>query len=409
MSEKLAVHGGKPVRENPLFYGLHWTDEEDIQAVVDVLKSDYITMGSKIDEFEQSICKYLGAKYGVAVSSGTAALHGAMFGLGIQPGDEVITTPMTFAATSNAILYLGGTPVFADIDPNTGNINPIEIEKKITPKTKAIVPVHYAGLPCDMGAIREIADRYNLNVVEDAAHALGAEYKIDDKWYKVGACAHSAMAVFSFHPVKHITTGEGGMILLNDEGLEKKSRRIRMHGVSLDIRNRFKKSVWLYEMVDLGYNYRITDFQCALGISQLKKLTKFLERRREIAEQYRIAFQEMEELSLPNPSASQMALTKHAWHLYVIRLNLERLKATREDIYFALWVENVRSQVHYIPVHLHPYYQKKLSCRKGDFPVAESFYERVLSLPLYPKMSEEDVQDVITGVKKVIAYYRKGC
>ena len=408
MSEKLAIHGGKPIRETPLPYGRHWVEEEDIQAVVNVLRSDWITMGPKIDEFEQSVCCYTGAQYAVAVSSGTAALHGAMFGLGIKPGDEVITTPMTFVATANAILYLGGTPVFADIDPKTGNIDPNEIEKKVTPKTKAIIPVHYAGLPCDMAALREIANRYNVRIVEDAAHALGAEYRLDNKWYKVGECAHSDMATFSFHPVKHISTGEGGMILLNDKVLEEKTRRIRMHGVSLDIRKRLdKESIWLYEMVDLGYNYRISDFQCALGISQLKKLNRFLKRRVEIAERYYSAFQEVEELSLPNPSSSLAAVNKHAWHLYVIQLQLDKLKGTRENIYFALRAENIWPQVHYIPVHLHPYYQKRLGYKKGDFPVAESFYERILSLPLYPKMSDEDVDDVVEGVTKVINYYRK--
>jgi len=408
MSEKLAIHGGKPIRETPLPYGRHWVEEEDIQAVVNVLRSDWITMGPKIDEFEQSVCCYTGAQYAVAVSSGTAALHGAMFGLGIKPGDEVITTAMTFVATANAILYLGGTPVFADIDPKTGNIDPNEIEKKVTPKTKAIIPVHYAGLPCDMAALREIANRYNVRIVEDAAHALGAEYRLDNKWYKVGECAHSDMATFSFHPVKHITTGEGGMILLNDKVLEEKTRRIRMHGVSLDIRKRLdKESIWLYEMVDLGYNYRISDFQCALGISQLKKLNRFLKRRVEIAERYYSAFQEVEELSLPNPSSSLAAVNKHAWHLYVIQLQLDKLKGTRENIYFALRAENIWPQVHYIPVHLHPYYQKRLGYKKGDFPVAESFYERILSLPLYPKMSDEDVDDVVEGVTKVINYYRK--
>ena len=408
MSEKLAIHGGKPIRETPLPYGRHWVEEEDIQAVVNVLRSDWITMGPKIDEFEQSVCCYTGAQYAVAVSSGTAALHGAMFGLGIKPGDEVITTAMTFVATANAILYLGGTPVFADIDSKTGNIDPNEIEKKVTPKTKAIIPVHYAGLPCDMAALREIANRYNVRIVEDAAHALGAEYRLDNKWYKVGECAHSDMATFSFHPVKHITTGEGGMILLNDKVLEEKTRRIRMHGVSLDIRKRLdKESIWLYEMVDLGYNYRISDFQCALGISQLKKLNRFLKRRVEIAERYYSAFQEVEELSLPNPSSSLAAVNKHAWHLYVIQLQLDKLKGTRENIYFALRAENIWPQVHYIPVHLHPYYQKRLGYKKGDFPVAESFYERILSLPLYPKMSDEDVDDVVEGVTKVINYYRK--
>ena len=408
MSEKLAIHGGKPIRETPLPYGRHWVEEEDIQAVVNVLRSDWITMGPKIDEFEQSVCCYTGAQYAVAVSSGTAALHGAMFGLGIKPGDEVITTPMTFVATANAILYLGGTPVFADIDSKTGNIDPNEIEKKVTPKTKAIIPVHYAGLPCDMAALREIANRYNVRIVEDAAHALGAEYKIDNLWYKVGSCAHSDMTIFSFHPVKHITTGEGGMILLNNKELEEKTRRIRMHGVSLDIRKRLNKdTIWMYEMVELGYNYRITDFQCALGISQLKKLPKFLQRRREIAERYHAAFKEIEELALPNPSPSLAAMTSHAWHIYVIQLQLDKLKGTREDIYFALRAENIWPQVHYIPIHLHPYYQKRFGYKKGDFPAAESFYDRVLSLPLYSKMSDQDVEDVVESIKKVINYYCK--
>lgn len=408
MAVKLAIHGGRPIRETPLSYGGHWVEKEDIQAVVDVLRGDWITMGPKVGEFEQSFCDYIGAKYAIAVNTGTAALHGAMFGLGIQPGDEVITTPMTFAATSNAILYLGGTPVFADIDLKNGNIDPNEIEKKVTPKTKAIIPVHYAGLPCDMAAIEKIAHRHNLDVVEDAAHALGAEYKIDGRWYKVGACAHSAMAVFSFHPVKHITTGEGGMLLLNDKALEEKTRPIRMHGVSLDIRKRLdKETIWLYEMVDLGYNYRISDFQCALGISQLKKLSMFLERRKNIAERYSVAFHDMEEILLPNLTNAELSKSKHAWHLYVIQLDLKKLNGTREDIYFALRAENIWPQVHYIPVHLHPYYQKRLGCKKGDFPFAEAFYEKVLSLPLYPKMNDEDVDDVVTGVKKVINYYKK--
>jgi UDP-4-amino-4,6-dideoxy-N-acetyl-beta-L-altrosamine transaminase len=408
MSENLAINGGRPIREKPLPYGRHWVDEEDIKAVVDILRGDLITMGPKIAEFEQSFCDYLGAKYAIAVSSGTAALHGAMFGLDIKPGDEVITTPMTFAASSNAILYMRGTPIFADIDPNTGNIDPNEIEKKVTPKTSAIIPVHYAGLPCDMAAIKEIGARYNLKVVEDASHALGAEYKMDGKWHKVGSCAHSTMATFSFHPVKHITTGEGGMMILNDEELEKKTRLIRMHGISLDIRRRLKSElIWIYEMIELGYNYRITDVQCALGISQLKKLTMFLKRRNEIAERYQSAFLEVEELSLPNLSISQMAVNKHAWHLYVIQLNLEKLNATRQDVYFALLAENILPQVHYIPVHLHPYYQNKLGYKKGDYPAAEAFYERILSLPLYPKMSEQDVEDVICTVKKVVNYYRK--
>lgn len=408
MTTKLAIHGGKPIRNKPLLYGRHWLDEDDIQAVVKVLRSDWLTMGGRVDEFEKVVSDYTGAKYGIALSSGTAALHCCMIGLGIQPGDEVITTPMTFVATSNAVLYMGGKPVFADIDPVTGNIDLNEIKKKVNRKTRAIIAVHYAGLPCDMAGIKKIADQYNLKVVEDAAHALGAEYKIDNKWFKVGACAHSDMASFSFHPVKNITSGEGGMVLLNDKKIEKKTRFIRMHGISTDVRKRLKKEfIWLYEMTDLGFNYRITDIQCSLGISQMKKLTKFIKLRKKIAERYHSAFRSMEEISLPNLSASQEAVTKHAWHLYVIKLNLEKLKGSREDIFFALRAENIWPQVHYIPVHLHPYYQKKLGHQKGDFPVAEEFYERILSLPLYPKMSKQDVEDVIAAVNKVIRYFRK--
>tara|TARA_B100000315_G_scaffold184167_1_gene173159 strand:- start:9636 stop:10862 length:1227 start_codon:yes stop_codon:yes gene_type:complete len=408
MSKKLAIHGGKPVRKKPLFYSKHWVDEKDIKAVVKVLRSDWLTMGSSIQRFEKAVAEYAGAKHAIALSSGTAALHGCMFGLGIKPGDEVITSPMTFVASSNAVLYMGGRPVFADINPTTGNIDHDEIKRKISKRTKAIIPVHYAGLPCDMADIKKIANQYNLKIVEDAAHALGSQYKVGNKWFKVGTCAHSDMATFSFHPVKNITSGEGGMILLNDKKLEKKTRFIRMHGISTDIRRRLKKElIWLYEMTDLGLNYRITDIQCALGISQMGKLKKFIKLRNKIAERYQAAFKDMEEISLPNLSAFQKSVLKHAWHLYVIKLNFEKLRGTREDIYFALRAENIWPQVHYIPVHLHPYYKKKLGYKKGDFPIAEAFYERILSLPLYPKMNGQDVEDVINAVKKVIQYYKK--
>lgn len=408
MPEKLAIHGGRPVRRKKIQYSMHWVDDNDIKAVTKVLKSNWLTMGNKIGEFEDALAQYADAKFGIAVSSGTAALHGCMFGLGIKPGDEVITSPMTFAATSNAVIYMGGKPVFADIYPETGNIDPNSIERKITKKTKAIIAVHYSGLPCDMDSIKTIADKYNLKVVEDAAHALGAEYTINGKWHKVGSCSHSDMTVFSFHPVKHITTGEGGMILLNDGALEKKTRWIRMHGISLDIRKRLKNDYhWLYEMVDLGFNYRITDFQCALGISQLKKLNSFIKRRTQIAQKYYLAFQNMEEITVPSTYSASNNLGKNAWHLYVMQLNLEKLNGNREDIFFSLIAENINCQVHYIPVHYHPYYKTKFGYKKGDYPKAEAFYERIISIPLFPKMSDQDVNDVIRGVKKVISYYKK--
>lgn len=379
-------------------YAAQWIEDDDIEAVAEVLKSDYLTTGPKIAQFEQAFAQYVGARYAVAISSGTAALHAACFAAGIKEGDEVITTPMTFAASANCILYCGGRPIFADIDSYTYNIDPNEIERHITPKTKAIIPVHFTGQPCDMDAINDIAKKYGLIVIEDAAHALGATYK----GKKIGSI--SDMTCFSFHPVKHITTGEGGMITTNDENLYKKLLQFRSHGITRDrTLLMHDQGPWYYEQQFLGYNYRMTDIQAALGISQLKKIDRFLSRRREIVETYNKAFAGIDEIITPY----QMNEAQSAWHLYVLQLKLERLKATRKEIYIALQQKDMGVNVHYIPVYYHPYY-KQLGYNKGLCPNAERLYERIITIPLYPKMSDEDVEYVIDAVKDVTYKRTKG-
>lgn len=414
MKDRVAIFGGKPVRDKYLPYGHQWIDKDDIQAVVEVLKSDWITQGPKIKEFEKAVAEYVGAKYAVAVSSGTAALHAACFAAGIGLGDEVITTPITFAASSNCVLYMGGKPIFADIKEDTYNIDPKEIEKKITNKTKAIIPVDFAGQPADLDEIHRITQKHNLIVIEDASHALEAEYK----GKKIGSI--SDMTIFSFHPVKPITTGEGGMVVTNNKELYERLLLFRNHGITknpnqfvnkdlaftLDSRlSTLDSNPWYYEMQKLGYNYRITDFQCALGISQLRKLDKFLEKRREIANQYNDAFKEIDEMTIPITNY-QLPIIRLAWHIYVIRLKLNKLKASRKEIFEALRAENIGVQVHYIPVYYHPYYQK-LGYRKGLCPKAEKYYEEVITLPIFPAMRDKDIHDVVKAVKKVITYYRK--
>jgi len=395
MSQELAINGGIPVIDKLLPYGSQWLDEDDIQAVVNVLRSGWITTGPKIEEFEQRFAEHVGAKYAVAVSSGTAALHAAVFACGIDPDDEVITTPLTFAASANCVIYQGGTPIFVDVCCDTLNIDPQEIEKRITDKTKAIIAVDYTGLPCDYDEIHEIADKFNLMLIEDASHAIGAEYK----GRKVGTI--SDLTTFSFHPVKHITTGEGGMITTDNPELAKKLRIFRNHGITTEARERQEKGAWFYEMIDLGYNYRITDFQCALGMSQLAKLDSFLTRRREIANRYNEAFADLSEITTPPILEDRIS----AWHLYVIRLNLGQLRVDRAKIFAALRAENIGVNVHYIPVYWHPYYQK-LGYRKGICPNAEATYERLISLPIFPKMIDQDVSDVIKTIGKVITSFQ---
>ena len=396
MSEELAIDGGIPVRDTLLPYGKQWLDDDDIRAVVGVLKSDWITTGPKIREFEEKFAEYVGAKFALALNSGTAALHAAVFALGIGPGDEVITTPLTFAASSNCIIYQGGKPVFADVQPDTLNIDPSEIEKKITSRTKAIIAVDYTGLPCDLDEIRRVAAKNDLSLIEDAAHAIGGEYK--DR--KIGAI--SDLTVFSFHPVKHITTGEGGVITTNDPELTQRMRIFRNHGITTGARERQEKGAWFYEMMELGYNYRITDFQCALGISQLSKIESFLARRREIASIYNEAFADLSQITTPVLPQDRVS----AWHLYVIRLNLDQLEADRTKIFAALRAENIGVNVHYIPVYWHPYYHR-LGYEKGICPNAEGAYKTLISLPIFPEMSGRDGEDVIEALRKVSIRYQK--
>lgn len=369
-------------------YGRQTIEEDDIQAVVDVLRSDYLTTGPKIAEFEKMVADYVGAKYAVAISNGTSALHAACFAAGIQPGDEVITTPLTFAASSNCVLYCGGTPVFADVDPKTYNIDPEDIRRKITDKTKAIIAVHLAGQPCDMDEIHKIAKEHDLLVIEDGAHALGSVYK----GKKVGTL--SDMTTFSFHPVKPITTGEGGMIVTDNEEFYQKMMLFRSHGITRDenLMTRNDGS-WFYQQLDLGYNYRITDIQCALGCSQMKKLDRFLARRKEIVARYNEAFADCENIVIPY----QMPETESGWHLYIVQVK----NCDRREVFESLREHGIAVNVHYIPVYMHPYYQehgyKDVHCRN-----AEEVYSHIISLPLYPALTEEQQQYVIETLKYVI-------
>ena len=383
------------MRSSFLPYGRQALDERDIQAVVDVLRSDWLTTGPKVAEFEEAFASYVGTRFAVSFSSGTAALHAASFAAGLKPGDEAITTPLTFAATANCVLYQGAMPVFADVAADTLNVNPSEIERKISVKTRVILPVDYAGHPADLSPILEIAQRHGLTVIEDACHALGAEYQ----QRRVGGIAD--MTVFSFHPVKHITTAEGGMVATNDPEFSETLRRFRNHGISSDGRERQRAGQWFYEMVSLGFNYRLPDVLCALGIQQLKRMDANLARRREIAAQYASAFRDIRGIAAPTrrPDVSP------AWHLYPIRLNVQELSANRGEIFRALRAENIGVNVHYIPVHLHPYYRERFEYHGGEFPVAEDAYSRLISLPMFHSMTEQDVLDVIAAVKKVVGSY----
>ena len=369
-------------------YGRQTIEEDDIQAVVDVLRSDYLTTGPKIAEFEKMVADYVGAKYAVAISNGTSALHAACFAAGIQPGDEVITTPLTFAASSNCVLYCGGTPVFADVDPKTYNIDPEDIRRKITDKTKAIIAVHLAGQPCDMDEIHKIAKEHDLIVIEDGAHALGSVYK----GKKVGTL--SDMTTFSFHPVKPITTGEGGMIVTDNEEFYQKMMLFRSHGITRDENLMTRNDgPWFYQQLDLGYNYRITDIQCALGCSQMKKLDRFLALRKEIVARYNEAFADCENIVTPY----QLPETESGWHFYIVQVK----NCDRRKVFEALREHGIAVNVHYIPVYLHPYYQehgyKDVHCRN-----AEEVYSHIISLPLYPTLTEEQQQYVIETLKYVI-------
>jgi perosamine synthetase len=394
---KLAIRGGTPVRSTPLPYGKQWIDEEDITAVVDVLRSEWLTTGPKIAEFETAFAAATGARYAVSFSSGTAALHGAAAVVGFRPGEEAITTPITFCATANCLLYCGARPVFADVESDTLLIDPAEIERRITPQTRALVVVDYAGQPVALHQILELAEKHGLAVIEDACHALGAR----SNGWPVGSL--STLTAFSFHPVKHITTAEGGMVTTNDRGLADKLRRFRNHGIDSDHRERETRGSWFYEMVEMGYNYRLTDLQCALGLSQLRKLDRWLARRRELAHRYDLALQQLPAL---RPLAVR-ADVEHAYHLYVVQLDLENLNAERSEIFAALRAEGIGVNVHYIPVHLHPFYRERGFAAAGSLPRAEAAYGRILSLPLFPRMSDSDVDDVVEALHKVLSEFSR--
>lgn len=397
--QKLAIHGGEPVRKEKIFYGKQWIEEDDIKAVEEVLRSPYITCGPKVAELEKALCDYTGAKYAVVVNSGTSALHCACIAAGIGPGDEVITTPITFAASANCALYCGAKPVFADIDPETYNIDPESIESKITKNTKAIVAVDFTGQAVQIDEIRSICQKYNLVFIEDAAHSIGTKYK----GVHVGNLAD--MTCFSFHPVKTITGGEGGAILTNDEVLYKKLVLAHTHGITHDselMEEPEHEGPWYYEQISLGYNYRMTDFQAALLISQLGKIEKFSRRRKEIVDAYNKAFSDVPEIIIQK----EISESDTCRHLYIIQLNLDKLACTRREFFDAMSAENVQCQIHYIPVYWFPYYQK-LGYDKGLCPKAEEVYKGIMSIPLYPKMTDQDVEDVIFAVKKVVENYRR--
>ncbi len=378
-------------------YGRQWVGAEEVRAVSKVLKSDYLTQGPKIVEFESALAKIVGAKYAVAVSNGTAALHLAALALGLKPGDEVISTPMSFIATSNAVLYAGAKPVFADIDAETQCIDPAEIRKKITRRTKAIFFTDFAGHPADLKEIAKIAAQHHLKVVEDACHSLGGSYQ----GAPIGSCEYAAMTIFSFHPVKHITTGEGGAIVTNDEELLVRLRDLRTHGVTRDPNKLFLKNEgpWYYEMQDLGYNYRLTDMQAACGIEQLKKLKRFVARRRAIATKYYDAFRDLAGVLTP----AEVRGARHAYHLYVLRLD-EPLAAKRKEIFEELLRRGIGVQVHYIPIPSQPYYRQR-GYRAANCPRAQAYYRSAISLPMFPKMTDAQVAFVIKTVKNAVRAY----
>lgn len=396
--EKLAIFGGTPVRETPIAYGKQCIEQDDIDAVVETLRSDFITCGPKVDALEEKLCEVTGARYAVVVSNGTAALHLAALAAGFGQGDEVIVSSVTFAASSNCVLYCGAKPVFADIRPDTYNIDPESIEKLITPRTKGIVAVDFTGQAVEHDAIREICKKHNLILIEDAAHAIGTKYK----GRPVGSIAD--MTCFSFHPVKTVTSGEGGAITTNDEQLYHRLMRLRTHGITRNPEEMVHPTdaLWYNEQVELGYNYRMTEFQAALLLSQLKKLPKFSARRKEIVEKYNKAFSEMPEIFVQR----EIPESDTTRHLYILRLNLDKLTCDRRQFFDALYAENTRPQVHYLPVYWHSYYEK-LGYQKGICPNAEKYYEEVMSIPLYYSLTDADTDDVIRAVKKVVEYYRK--
>ena len=396
--EKLAIEGGRPTFEKTIGYGRQYIDDADIAAVVEVLKSDFLTCGPKIEEVEKKLCKITGAKHAVLMSNGTAALHAACFAAGVGEGDDVITTPMTFAASANCALYCGAKPVFADINPETYNIDPDSVESLITDRTKAIVAVDFTGQATELGRLRDIADKHGLILIEDAAHSLGTKY--DGR--PVGSIAD--MTEFSFHPVKTCTAGEGGAVTTDDDKLYEKLLLFRTHCITRnqELMDKPSEGGWFYQQIGLGYNYRITDIQAALLSSQLDKLEMFAERRKELVKRYNEAFMEMPEIIVQK----EIPESDTVRHLYIIQLNLEMLNCTRKEVFDAMRAEGIGVNVHYIPTYYFPHYQK-LGYEKGICPNAERLYERIISIPLYYGLSNEEQDKVIETIKRILNYYRK--
>ena len=391
-----AIINGKPVRSSFLHPFKHSIGEEEIDEVVDTLRSDWITTGPKTFKFEEMFSKTVNSKYAIAVNSCTAALHLAIVALGIGKGDEVITTPYTFAATSEVVINENATPVFVDVEKDTYNIDPVKIEEKITDRTKAIIVVHYAGQACEMDKIMDLAEKYDLYIIEDAAHAIGSKYK--DK--RIGSIGD--FTCFSFYATKNITTAEGGMITTKHGDLADKIRMLSLHGISKDAWKRYSsEGSWYYEITYSGYKYNMSDLQASIGIHQMKKLDQMQKRREEIAEKYNRAFGQIPQITTPTVKK----YTTHAWHLYPVQVNSELLSINRNEFIEALKAENIGTSVHFIPLHLHPYYKEKYGFKGDDFPIAESLYNNEISLPIYPKMEDKDVEDVISAVKKIINYY----
>jgi dTDP-4-amino-4,6-dideoxygalactose transaminase len=395
VSERLAIEGGTPARETFLPYAHQSIDDGDVAAVVEALRSDWLTTGPRVDELERAFADYVGSAHGVAYSSGTAALHGCAFAAGLGPGDEVVVPALTFAASAACAVYVGARPVLADVDPLTLNLDPAELERRLTPRTRAVVAVHFAGVPADMDAIGALAERHGLTVIEDAAHGIGARTPAG----AVGTLGD--LAAFSLHPAKQLTAGEGGVVTTGDAALAGRLRRFRNHCMDTSGREREESGGHAYTIEELGFNYRLTDVAAALGRSQLTRLDGFLARRRELATLYDRLLGGRDDLVLPSIPPG----VEPSWHLYVVRLRLERLGADRDAIFRALRAENVGVNVHYRPVHMLGYYGRLLDASEGDFPVAEDAYRRLLTLPLFPAMSDDDVRSVATALDKVLGRY----
>jgi dTDP-4-amino-4,6-dideoxygalactose transaminase len=398
MEDLPAIAGGSPVRNCYLVFGSPAIGEEEILEVAETIRSGWVGTGPKVSRFEALFRLYKNCRHAIAVSSGTAALHLSLLSLGIKPGDEVITTPLTFAATANSIVHAGGYPVFADVHLETMNIDPVEAERKISKRTKAIIPVHLAGRPCEMGALMDLAQMARLRVIEDAAHAIESIYK----GKQIGTIGD--LGCFSFYVTKKITTVEGGMVVTNRDELAGQIKSLALHGLTQDAWQRFTDDGFKhYKVISAGFKYNMTDIQASIGIHQLEKIEARAQRRKEIWEIYNQSFRELP-LILPFPTPPDQ---RHAYHLYIPLLDLDRVRCTRDEFLQALHKENIGAGIHYIALHLHPFYQKTYGYQSGDFPNAEFISNRTFSLPLSAKLTGQDVEDVVQAVKKILTYYRK--